>query len=326
VTPRLITDETGVRMTSHTYWPFGRKASDPSQNSYQMKYTGHERDAYDESSTSDDLDSMHARFYNPIVARFMSVDPLAGSIAAPQSLNRYAYVMGNPLRYRDPRGLEEDEGEDKAYDIGFGEEFTTYGKKKRLRGPITSTEDHWKPLPPLEEARDIPALDPDRRDRFPEWPERKKKDDPEEEPFDDPQVKDFAACLLERASFGHGGMGEWGGSARRLSDGSWLFNARTSGGRRHVTFKPLEEARFLLHTHPYRDVDGPSAADMDVAKDRLIPSYVVKKNGVWKFTPSPDGRSGSTDELAGNDWFKQVPEDPCSRVRIYKAPPSGRKN
>ncbi len=46
-----------------------------------------------------------ARFYINPVARFSSPDPLAGSIAYPQSLNRYAYVFNNPLGLIDPSGL-----------------------------------------------------------------------------------------------------------------------------------------------------------------------------------------------------------------------------
>jgi RHS repeat-associated protein len=53
-----------------------------------------------------DADSMHARFYNPQLGRFLSVDPAAESArpGAPQSWNRYVYVKNNPLYYTDPDG------------------------------------------------------------------------------------------------------------------------------------------------------------------------------------------------------------------------------
>src|SRR5690606_20943361 len=53
----------------------------------------------------DDLDYMHARHYNPQLGIFLQIDPLAGSVRAPQTLNRYAYVGGNPMNFTDPTGM-----------------------------------------------------------------------------------------------------------------------------------------------------------------------------------------------------------------------------
>jgi hypothetical protein len=46
-----------------------------------------------------------ARYYVWRGGRFLSVDPVAGSISDPQSLNRYAYVLNNPISYIDPSGM-----------------------------------------------------------------------------------------------------------------------------------------------------------------------------------------------------------------------------
>ena len=48
-----------------------------------------------------------ARYYLPILARFFSPDPFAGSMnsADPQSFNRYAYVLNDPVNLVDPTGL-----------------------------------------------------------------------------------------------------------------------------------------------------------------------------------------------------------------------------
>ena len=52
----------------------------------------------------------NARYYDPHIGRFISADTLVPDPAAPQAFNRYAYVLGNPLRYSDPTGhLTEDE-------------------------------------------------------------------------------------------------------------------------------------------------------------------------------------------------------------------------
>lgn len=109
--PRLITDGAGVRVAEHVYFPFGREATDRLQDFEPMKFTGHERDFHTEGITAtqsekDDLDYMHARYYSPWMGRFLSVDPVGGSPEIPQSWNRYAYVVGNPVRFVDPDGEE----------------------------------------------------------------------------------------------------------------------------------------------------------------------------------------------------------------------------
>ena len=60
---------------------------------------------------------MHARFFSPHTGRFLSVDPSKRSWdrRQPQSWNRYSYVRGNPLKYRDPDGKVLDT----VLDVGF---------------------------------------------------------------------------------------------------------------------------------------------------------------------------------------------------------------
>jgi len=69
-------------------------------HSVQCGYTGKERD------TESALDNFGARYYESSTGRFMSPDPVGGSLSNPQSLNRYAYVLNNPLRNVDPTGLD----------------------------------------------------------------------------------------------------------------------------------------------------------------------------------------------------------------------------
>ena len=47
---------------------------------------------------------MHARYYSPNLGRFLSVDPVGGSVGSSQSWNRYSYVINNPLVFVDPSG------------------------------------------------------------------------------------------------------------------------------------------------------------------------------------------------------------------------------
>jgi RHS repeat-associated protein len=59
-----------------------------------------------------------ARFYSPKLGRFLSADTIVPSYTNPQHLNRYMYVLGNPLKYDDPTGHNEDCGIGEACQTG----------------------------------------------------------------------------------------------------------------------------------------------------------------------------------------------------------------
>jgi len=48
------------------------------------------------------LEYLRARYYDPAIGRFLTQDPLMGSAIAPQTLNRYAYVLNSPVNWIDP--------------------------------------------------------------------------------------------------------------------------------------------------------------------------------------------------------------------------------
>ena len=48
---------------------------------------------------------MLARYYGNGLPRFLSPDPIGGTVKSPQSWNRYAYVLGNPMKLVDPTGM-----------------------------------------------------------------------------------------------------------------------------------------------------------------------------------------------------------------------------
>lgn len=50
------------------------------------------------------LINMNGRAYDPLVGQFLSPDPFVGDAGNPQSFNRYAYCLNNPLKYTDPSG------------------------------------------------------------------------------------------------------------------------------------------------------------------------------------------------------------------------------
>ena len=98
--PRLITNGDRSVATYHAYWAYGMDLG-TDLDAVRMKFTGHERD---NQTTAGMLDYMHARYYSPVVGRFLSIDPVGGLSENPQSWNRYAYVLGNPITLNDPTG------------------------------------------------------------------------------------------------------------------------------------------------------------------------------------------------------------------------------
>jgi RHS repeat-associated protein len=109
--PRLISNDVKSVYAEHSYYPFGREITSPTQElslghdtPEPMKFTGHERD-FAGSYSGPVLDYMHARYYNPGIARFASVDPIGVNPHRPLTWNRYSYGLNNPASYTDPTGL-----------------------------------------------------------------------------------------------------------------------------------------------------------------------------------------------------------------------------
>ena len=82
--------------------PFGEEVAPPSPPQDKRLFTGKERD----SETGQDY--FGARYYRADIGRFTTVYPLTASARTPdpQTFNRYAYALNNPLRFVDPDGLQ----------------------------------------------------------------------------------------------------------------------------------------------------------------------------------------------------------------------------
>jgi len=48
---------------------------------------------------------MQARYYDPVIGRFYSNDPVGFTASNPMMFNRYAYANNNPYKYVDPDGM-----------------------------------------------------------------------------------------------------------------------------------------------------------------------------------------------------------------------------
>jgi RHS repeat-associated protein len=101
---RLVANASGIPVQKTHYYPFGMafaESQPPNETQVKQpyKYNGKE------------LDQMHglnqydyaARYYDPAIARFTTIDPKAEKY---YSISPYAYCANNPVRYTDPDGQE----------------------------------------------------------------------------------------------------------------------------------------------------------------------------------------------------------------------------
>jgi len=75
---------------------------------------GQDHSGYTGQEQLDQLGLVHlnGRIYDPISARFISADPTIADPGDTQGLNRFSYVLNNPLRYTDPSGFVGEETND----------------------------------------------------------------------------------------------------------------------------------------------------------------------------------------------------------------------
>jgi RHS repeat-associated protein len=96
-----ITNITGQLVDIVQYSPFGIVLSQPIFDT-PFLFNG----LYGVMTDGNSLNYMRARYYSADIRRFVNQDVLLGGIENGQSLNRYAYVMGDPIKYNDPFGLD----------------------------------------------------------------------------------------------------------------------------------------------------------------------------------------------------------------------------
>lgn len=96
-----LTDEQGIITDRYAYDAWGNLSNFQGSSFNPFLYNG----IYGVYHDGNGLTYMRARSYAPRLGRFLQKDPLPGSLFSPQSLNRYAFVRGNPVRLIDPLGL-----------------------------------------------------------------------------------------------------------------------------------------------------------------------------------------------------------------------------
>jgi RHS repeat-associated protein len=103
--PDAVVGQSGSQRTK--YEPFGQRRypwalSTPARvdNTSSLGFTGHEPD--DEFG----FINMTGRIYDTRTLRFLTPDPIIRSVSDVRALNRYAYVVNNPVNFTDPTGFD----------------------------------------------------------------------------------------------------------------------------------------------------------------------------------------------------------------------------
>ncbi|EPG66135.1 RHS repeat-associated core domain protein [Leptospira wolffii serovar Khorat str. Khorat-H2] len=94
-----VLDENGHTLSRMQYEPYGETLVQRGNLDFVPKYNSQELDR------ETNFYFYNARYYDPQIARFTSADtvvPETGLVS--QSWNRFSYVAGNPIRYKDPTG------------------------------------------------------------------------------------------------------------------------------------------------------------------------------------------------------------------------------
>lgn len=123
-TPLAKADAQGNIVERYEYTPYGVPVPSVGAAPNGPGYTGHVNDP--ESG----LVYMQARYYDPAVGRFLSVDSVAAAENPAGAFNRYWYANNNPYRYIDPDGREsvgEMIDRNAMVSAANGNNLTTYG-------------------------------------------------------------------------------------------------------------------------------------------------------------------------------------------------------
>ncbi len=101
----LILDANGNTVGAMLYTPSGEARSGYPRGSVptDRRFTGQRK----EDGSLGSLYDFQARMYSPELNRWLSPDTIVPDPTNPQSLNRYTFVLENPLRYTDPTGHRE---------------------------------------------------------------------------------------------------------------------------------------------------------------------------------------------------------------------------
>jgi RHS repeat-associated protein len=126
------------------YYPYGETRYTSGSTPTSYRFTGQREDA------TIGLYFYNARYYDASLGRFVQADSMVPEPGNPQSLNRYSYCLGNPLRYVDPSGYYSEEEIMQAFGVSTWDEVLAFFKQ----GSGSELEGLWGWLEILRQAQD----------------------------------------------------------------------------------------------------------------------------------------------------------------------------
>ena len=130
-----LTDINGNITDTFAYDTYGKLIERTGTNKVIFGYNGRDGVVTDDNG----LIYMRARYYSPDMRRFVNADIIHGEISDSTSLNRYAYVNGNPVSFVDPFGLSAERGTQRDYYVLAG--ISPWGTPNTH---VTVYEGYWK--------------------------------------------------------------------------------------------------------------------------------------------------------------------------------------
>jgi len=128
---RVLTNGLGAVTDSYFYDAFGNSIVSTGGSGNAYLFAGEQRDG------ETGLDYLRARYYDPLVGRFVSADAYEGTLNDPMSLHDYQYAHANPVVNTDPSGyfsIGELLGTMAGYSVLAGLSYTTGSAVAELAG------------------------------------------------------------------------------------------------------------------------------------------------------------------------------------------------
>ncbi len=149
---RALSDNSGAVTGRISYGAYGEVTSRQGADGVLFQFCGLQGVQVDTNG----LNYHRARYYHPLLRRFLTEDSMLGDVKSPLGLNRFAYTRGDPVGTVDPRGLyDEDVHHDLTYSLAVRAGFSR-DQAETIAASDQDVDDYWRSSPYfLPKAREL---------------------------------------------------------------------------------------------------------------------------------------------------------------------------